>query len=58
MGKYIKGIERGQMVLFSTHIDEMIEEDNEVRVIEAFVESLNMEEMGIKRSKPNKKGTN
>lgn len=58
MGKYIKGIERGQMILFPTYIDEMIEEDNEVRVIDAFVESLDLGEMGIKRSKPNEKGTN
>lgn len=40
MAKYIKGIERGQQVLFQTNIDDLIETDNEVRVIDMFVDRL------------------
>lgn len=56
MGKYIKGQDRNQLVLFQTSIEDMIESDNEIRVIDAFVEGLDIEKMGIKRSKPNAEG--
>ena len=55
MGKYKKGKSREQLVLFPVSLEEKIEEDNEIRVIDAFVESLDMEKIGINRSKP--KGT-
>ncbi len=45
--KYIKGINRNQLVLFPTSLDEAIEEDNEVRLIDLFVDSLDMEQMGF-----------
>ena len=55
MGKYKKGKSREQLVLFPVSLEEKIEEDNEIRVIDAFVESLDMEKIRINRSKP--KGT-
>ena len=58
MAKYIKGIERGQQVLFQTNIDDLIESNNEVRVIDMFVEKINLDELGINKSVPNIKGTN
>lgn len=58
MAKYIKGENRSQLVLFPTKIDDLIGYDNEVRVIDAFVEMLDLQEKGIKRAVPNKKGTN
>lgn len=58
MGKYIKGIERGQLVLFSERIEERIEEENEIRVIDTYVESIDLKEMGFKKIGPSKKGTN
>lgn len=58
MAKYIKGIERGQQVLFQTSIDDLIESSNEVRVIDIFVEKLDLEELDINKSVPNIKGTN
>ena len=45
--KYIKGTNRNQLVLFPTSLDEVIEQDNEVRIIDLFVESLDLEAMGF-----------
>ena len=46
--KYIKGHSRNQLVLFPTSIDAVIEQDNEVRFIDLFVESLDIAEMNFK----------
>ena len=45
--KYIEGINRNQLVLFPTSMDEVIEQDNEVRLIDLFVDSLDMEQTGF-----------
>ena len=58
MAKYIKGQDRNQMVLYEERLDEMVSYDNEVRIIDKFVEAIDIEEKGIKRARPNKKGTN
>lgn len=49
---YISGADRHQMVLFPESLDEYIGEDNPVRVFDAFVNSLNMEQCGFARSIP------
>ena len=46
--KYIKGYNRNQLVLFPTSIDAVIEQDNEVRFIDLFVESLDIADMNFK----------
>lgn len=46
--KYIIGENREQMVLFATSLDDAISKDNEVRVIDAFVDSLPLGEFGFK----------
>ena len=46
--KYIEGINRNQLVLFPRSMDETIEEDNEVRLIDLFVDGLDMAAMGFK----------
>ena len=56
MAKYIKGISRGQACLFPERIDDYVEKENEVRVIDAFVESLDMEELGFERANPKETG--
>ena len=43
--KYIQGTDRHQLVLFSQSLDMAIEADNEVRIIDQFVNSLNLSEM-------------
>ncbi len=58
MGKYIKNADRNQIKLLPRTVDEYVDENSEARVIDAFVDTLDMEELGFKRSKPNKRGTN
>src|SRR4030042_3134688 len=48
MVDYIKGIPREQLFLFNESLDELIEENNIVRFIDAYVDSLKMEELGFK----------
>ena len=51
MGKFIKGIERNQLVLFKESIDDMIDAENAVRVIDEFVNYLDLNELEIKKVK-------
>ena len=53
---YIKGENRGQITLFPASIEEYICEDSYVRVIDAFVEKLDLESMGVQRHRPAKEG--
>ena len=46
---YKIGENRNQIVMFPELIDDYISEENEVRVIEAFVEVLDMKELGFTR---------
>lgn len=46
--KYIFGTDRKQINIFPISIDSAIEQDNEVRIIDLFVDSLNMKEFGFK----------
>lgn len=48
---YIQGIDRNQLSL-PVCLEDMISEDNPVRVIDAFVDMLDMEELGFRRHKP------
>jgi transposase len=45
--EYLQGEHRGQTVLFKTCLDDMVPEDNTVRLIDQFVDSLNLQEMGF-----------
>jgi transposase len=42
--QYIQGTNRNQAVLFSESLDQIVDADNEVRLIDLFVESINMED--------------
>lgn len=53
---YISGIDRGQMVLFPESLDEYIDENNPIRVIDAFVNQLDIESVGFLRYVPAKEG--
>ena len=46
--KYIKGQNRNQLVLFPTSLDDLIDQDNDVRFIDLFVESLDYADIGFK----------
>lgn len=54
--QYIEGVNRQSKITFPEYIDDYIEEDNPVRVIDAFVESLDMDKLGFKNSIPKDKG--
>jgi transposase len=45
---YIKGADRGQVTLMPDCLDDYISDENPVRVIDAFINSLDIEELGIK----------
>lgn len=46
--KFIQGYDRNQVHLFPTSLEEAIDQDNEVRLIDLFVDSLNLQEYGFK----------
>lgn len=46
--KFIQGENRNQILLFPVSIDQSISEDNEVRLIDLFVDSLPLEKYGFK----------
>jgi transposase len=46
--KFIKGENRHQLCLFPVSIDQSIEENNEVRLIDLFVDSLDLSTFGFK----------
>jgi transposase len=46
--KYIQGQDRDQIQIFPVSLESSIDKTNEVRIIDAFVDSLNLEELGFK----------
>lgn len=46
--KYIKGEDRTQSTLFPVSLDDAVDPENEVRLIDVFVESLHLEKFGFK----------
>jgi len=47
MVEYIKGISRDQLFLFNECLDEIIDKNNIVRFIDAYVDALDMKELGF-----------
>ncbi len=56
MSGYIEGVERGQVTLFPVRLEDWIEEDNPVRVIDLFVEEIDLGEIGFLRTLPARTG--
>ncbi len=54
--RYIEGINRKSKIVFPEYIDDYITEDNPVRIIDAFVDTLDIVELGFKNSIPKKRG--
>jgi len=50
MSRFIEGEERSQSVLFPESLDEWITDDNPVRVVDAFVEELDLAQLGFDRA--------
>jgi transposase len=53
---YVEGVSREQRVLFPEVLDDYISEDNLVRFIDAFVDGLEIEELGFGRTAPKETG--
>lgn len=56
MANFKKGIERNQLVLFPTFLDDMIDQNNDIRVIDAFVDSLDLNHLNFNYFSPKNKG--
>ena len=48
MSKFISGENRDQSTLFPESLEDYVGEENTVRVIDVFIEELNLVEMGVK----------
>src|SRR4051812_6422173 len=49
-------MDRGQVALFPERLDDYIGEDNEIRAIDAFVDGLDLVELGVERAVPALRG--
>jgi transposase len=56
MARFIEGVSRSQATLFPEHLDEFVGDDNPVRVIDAFVEQLDLPGLGFDRAEPEATG--
>jgi transposase len=56
MTRFIEGEDRSQITLFTEHLDDYVGEDNPVRVVDAFVDHLNLGELGFTRVIPRRTG--
>jgi transposase len=56
MRRFVEGLDRGQVTLFPETLEDFVAEDNPVRVIEAFVEGLDLGDLGFARVDPKATG--
>ena len=56
MKRFIEGEVRGQGTLLPEHLDDYVAEDNPVRVVDIFVDELDLASMGFARMVPAKTG--
>jgi transposase len=56
MRRFVEGTDRGQSTLFPECVEDWIGEDNPVRVVDAFVEELNLAELGFDGVNPEATG--
>ena len=56
MRRFVEGVDRGQTTLFPECLEDWIGEDNPVRVVDVFVEELDLAELGFRwgRSRGNR----
>jgi transposase len=52
MKRFIEGEDRKQVTLLPECLDELVGKDNPVRIIEAFVEDLDLESLGFNGAMP------
>jgi transposase len=52
MGRFVEGSDRRQSWLLPSSLDEYVTEDNPVRVVEAFIDELDLSSLGFARAAP------
>ena len=52
MKRFIQGINRNQGTLFPEYLEDFVTEDNPVRVVDVFVEQLDLNQLGFKSVTP------
>ena len=56
MKRYIEGVNRDHRTLFPDSLEDWVDEDNPVRVIDVFVDELNLRGLGFDRAEPEATG--
>src|SRR5690348_7005048 len=56
MRRFVEGIDRGQSTLFPECLDDWVDENNPVRVIDAFVDTLDLAALGFDGAEPAETG--
>jgi transposase len=56
MKRFIEGVDRDQSTLFPERLEDWIGEDNAVRVIDVFVDELDLGGLGFERVEPRETG--
>src|SRR5215472_164709 len=56
MKRFVEGTDRGQSTLFPDCLDDWTDENNPVRVIDAFVDTLDLAELGFEGVEPAETG--
>jgi transposase len=56
MKRFVEGTDRKQITLFPECLDDWIDENNPVRAIDAFVETLDLVELGFEGVEPAETG--
>lgn len=51
MDRFIEGSDRDQATLFPDRLEDWIDEENSVRVIDVFVDALDLKELGFERAR-------
>jgi transposase len=55
-GNYVEGTHRSQRILLPDTLDEYVSQENPVRFIDAFVDSLDLKKLGFQHSEPSEAG--
>src|SRR6266404_8650038 len=52
MKRFVEGVDRGQSTLLPECLDEWVEESNSVRVVDSFVDALDLADLGFEGVEP------
>ncbi len=52
MKRFVEGVDRGQGTLFPDRLEDWVGDDNAVRVVDAFVDELDLGDLGFDRVQP------